>query len=274
MNKSFTLVEMIVVIAIIAVLAAIVAPSAFRAIEKAKLAKVTQDSKSIKSAAYAMYADTGLWPGSNWSDDAATDVLAGADKGEGFVFQGDDSDMPATWDGPYIEKWDVNHWGGWYWWDYNHGDQNGDGIGREHVLWIDNQRDNSGKRIPQGSRLKLDDMLDDGDLSTGRVQVWQTTNLGFILIHIRLKKYCTRFIIFLSENFVTILNPRLRPSLLALSKSSCIASISFLLVSTRSLLASSSSSITIFVALASRDTAKTCTVIVIASSPKARKNVS
>ncbi len=184
-KKSFTLIELIVVIAIIAILAAIIAPNAFRAIEKAKIATVIEDAKSIKSAAYAMYADTGMWPGSNWCDDPQ-DPLQCADRGEGFVFKGDDPDMPDTWDGPYLEKWKKNPWGGWYWWDFNFADQNGDGIGLEHVLWIDNGRENAGKRIPLSSRIKIDEKLDDGDLDTGRVQVWQgdhtNGNFGFILI--------------------------------------------------------------------------------------------
>ncbi|OPX29967.1 MAG: hypothetical protein B1H08_02735 [Candidatus Omnitrophica bacterium 4484_171] len=184
---GFTLIELIVVIAIIAILAAIVAPNAFRAIEKAKLTRVTEDSKNIKTAAYAMYADTGMWPGSNWGDDAGSDPLAGAPQGEGFVFSSNRANFPGTWwNGPYLDKWFKNPWGGWYWWDYNAADQNGDGIGNEHVLWIDNGRGNSGKRIPLESRIKIDERLDDGDLDTGRVQVWQGNhtngNLGFILI--------------------------------------------------------------------------------------------
>jgi general secretion pathway protein G len=184
-KQAFTLIELIVVIAIIAILAAIIAPNAFRAIEKAKLARVEADAKAIKSAAFAMYADTGMWPGSNWADEIG-DPLQGADRGEGFVFIGDDPDMSANWDGPYLEKWLRHPWGGWYWWDYNNADQNGDGIGGEHVLWIDNGRENAGFRIPLSSRIKIDQHLDDGNLHTGTIQVWQgddaNGNLGFILI--------------------------------------------------------------------------------------------
>jgi len=181
-HPCFTLIELIVVIAIISVLAAIIAPNAFRAIEKAKVAKVVSDAKNIKTAAYNMYADTGFWPGSNWADDSDHDDLSGAEAGEGFVSDPGVDD----WEGPYLEKWSQNPWGGWYWWDYNQGDQNGDGISREHVLWIDNSRNNAGHRIPLSSREKTDRVLDDGDLEEGRVQVWQGTpaggNLGFILI--------------------------------------------------------------------------------------------
>ncbi|MDD5729781.1 MAG: prepilin-type N-terminal cleavage/methylation domain-containing protein [Candidatus Omnitrophica bacterium] len=185
-KRAFTLIELIVVIAIIAVLAAIIAPNAFRAVEKSKIAACQEDSKSIKTAAYSMYSDTGMWPGSNWIDDAPTDPLAGAAPGEGFVFKGANANMPGTWDGPYLEKWKTNPWVGTYYWDYNAADQNGDGINNEHVLWIDNGNNNAGKRIPLSSRVKIDQQLDDGDLHTGRIQVWQgndtSGNLGYILI--------------------------------------------------------------------------------------------
>ncbi len=181
-QRAFTLIELIVVIAIIAILAAVIAPNAFRAIEKAKVSHITEDAKVIKTAAYAMFGDTGLWPGSNWGDDSATDALAPAAQGEGFVFKGNNVNMSDSWDGPYIDKWPFNPWGGQYWWDYNFADQNGDGIGQEHVLWIDNGQGNAGKRIPQSARLKIDQTLDDGNLSSGRIQVWQGTNLGYILI--------------------------------------------------------------------------------------------
>lgn len=189
-RKSFTLIELVVVIAIIAILAAIIAPNAFRAIEKAKIARVCEDAKTLKTAAYNMYTDTGFWPGSNWSDDSGHDPLSPADRGEGFVTSpthgSGASQAQIMWDGPYIDRWFRNPWGGWYWWDYNYLDQNGDGIDSEHVLWIDNGRGNSGRRIPLSSREKIDDKLDDGNLDTGRVQTWQGShsggNLGFILI--------------------------------------------------------------------------------------------
>jgi general secretion pathway protein G len=180
-NKGFTLIELIVVIAVIAILASVVAPNAFRAIEKSKIARVVHDSRSIKAAAYAMYSDTGLWPGSNWSDDP-TDPLQGAALGEGFVDKGDDAEMPDTWEGPYLEKWTINPWGGFYYWDYNDGDQNLDGVNHEHVLWIDNGLNNANKRIPTKSRTRIDEVLDNGNFTTGTVQIWQATNFGYILV--------------------------------------------------------------------------------------------
>ncbi|MCP4653502.1 MAG: prepilin-type N-terminal cleavage/methylation domain-containing protein [Candidatus Omnitrophica bacterium] len=187
MKKSaFSLIEMIVVVTIIGIIIAVALPDIMRGIERSKIARIVSESKSIRTAAYSMYADTGFWPGSNWSNDYPEDPLAGAAKGEGFMNFVDDADMPNGWLGPYLEKWIKHPWGGWYWWDYNENDQNGDGVGGEHVLWIDNRRGNSGNRIPLASRFKIDETLDDGNLRTGRVQVWQGNNtrgnLGFILI--------------------------------------------------------------------------------------------
>jgi general secretion pathway protein G len=180
-HRGFTLIELIVVIAIIAILAAVIAPNAFRAIEKSKIARIVQDSKVVKTAAYAMYGDTGLWPGSNWNDDPL-DPLQDSAQGEGFVFKGTKAAMPDSWDGPYMSRWPINPWGGQYWWDYNEADQDGDNIGQEHVFWFDNGRANTGKRIPLSAQLKIDQTLDNGNLSSGKVKVWQAPNFGYILV--------------------------------------------------------------------------------------------
>ena len=184
-KKSFTLIELVVSVTIIGLLSAMMIPKVMQGIDKSRVASVVTDSRNIRNAAYAMYADTGLWPGSNWSDDTGTDPLAGAAGGEGFTFKGTNPHMPSTWAGPYLEAWHKNAWGSWYWWDYNETDQNGDGVGNEHVLWVDNSYGNT-KRIPLNMRTKIDQTLDDGNLHSGTIQVWQgddtSGNLGYILI--------------------------------------------------------------------------------------------
>jgi len=192
-KSAFTLTELIVSIVIIGLLSAIMIPKIMTGIDKARIASIVTDMRNIRNAAYAMYADTGLWPGSNWGheDIGPWDPLAIANAGEGFTFRGTNPNMPDTWAGPYLEVWHRNPWHGWYWWDFNLADQNGDGVGYEHVLWIDNGCDtcsNAGHRIPANMRLKIDQVLDDGDLDTGMLQVWQNRfdyvngNLGYILI--------------------------------------------------------------------------------------------
>lgn len=179
--------EMLIVFTIIAIICAIMIPRIMFGVERSKIARVVEEARQIRNAAYGMYADTALWPGSNWGDDASNDPLAPANAGDGFVRRSNDPSMPNTWAGPYLEKWTKNPWGGIYWWDYNFADQNGDGIGREHVLWLDNQGGNAASpRIPLKYRLKIDQVLDDGNLDSGMIQVWQgnytSGNLGYILI--------------------------------------------------------------------------------------------
>ena len=71
--------------------------------------------------------------------------------------------------------------GGTYYFDFNEADQNGDGIGNERVLWLDNGRGNSNFRFDQELRLAIDEKWDDGNLRTGTVQLWQGSNLGVII---------------------------------------------------------------------------------------------
>ena len=186
MKKTFTLIEMLVVFSVIGIISAMLIPRVMVGIERAKVARVVEEARQIRNGAYQMYADTSLWPGSNWVDDIAHDPLAGCNAGDGFVRPGSSSAMPSSWSGPYLEKWTKNPWGGIYWWDYNETDQNGDGTGHEHVLWIDNGAANDGHRIPLKYRLKIDAILDDGNLHTGTIQVWQgddtNGNLGYIMI--------------------------------------------------------------------------------------------
>jgi prepilin-type N-terminal cleavage/methylation domain-containing protein len=192
-RSAFTLTELVATVVIIGFLSAIMIPKVMTGINKSRVAAIVTDTRNIRNAAYAMYADTGLWPGSNWANDsdanAGGDPLAPANAGEGFTYKGNNVNMPDTWAGPYLEAWHRNPWGGWYWWDFNLQDQNNDGIGYEHVLWLDNIYSNTNNRIPNNMRLLIDLTLDDGNLSTGMMQVWQIDpvnnppgNLGYILI--------------------------------------------------------------------------------------------
>lgn len=112
-ERGFTLVELLVVIAIIGILAAIIAPNAFKAIEKGKVAAAEADYKAIKAAALNAYTDTGIWPPS--SDAAGEDPGLVTKEYWGDNDNNPTNDDPATWNGPYLERWpSKNPWGGTY----------------------------------------------------------------------------------------------------------------------------------------------------------------
>jgi len=164
MKKGFTLIELIVVIAIIAILAAIIAPNAFKAIEKAKISKAVADMKTIKTGVLTFYADTGGYPDrTSWVKDSG--LMKNEDTG-GNPFSG--------WDGSYLEKSpDPHPWSGTYWldphWDLAKG-SNAEFI----ILWNDACHKDypnhiEGCGIPASVQQKIDEILDDGNLSDGDV---------------------------------------------------------------------------------------------------------
>ena len=98
-KKAFTLIELMVVIAIIGVLLAVVAPQVFRQINKGKTAACEQFYAAVKTAATSYYADNMSWP---------------PDGGSGNLIE---TTGAATWDGPYLDRWQAtNPWGGTYGW--------------------------------------------------------------------------------------------------------------------------------------------------------------
>ena len=167
MNKSFTLVELIVVIAIIAILAAIIAPNAFRAIEKAKIAEAAGDFKAFKNAAYAFYADTGDWP-MGWGRDGFYHCGGEPEWDNGYITNV--KNWPG-WDGPYLEKLKgKNPWGGAYCFEYWDVDHNGS---REYFIEFNTcgyPYCTGSSPVPLSSAQRLDAMLDDGNLSTGEIR--------------------------------------------------------------------------------------------------------
>lgn len=183
-NKGFTLVELLVVIAIIGILAAVVAPNAFRAVEKSKIAAVVADLKAIKAAALAYYADTGAFP-------PCDDVYSGSTSTyRGIDFLENHSNITG-WNGPYLENWPKgtywnNSHGGTFQWQgqyetsyntsthvatYNPSIYFGSGPrsdGKSDVTIELNFGDSGLSNADIGKIVqRVDDMLDDGNLSTG-----------------------------------------------------------------------------------------------------------
>ncbi len=170
---GFTLVELIVVIAIIAVLAAVVAPAAFRTVEKSKIAKAVSDFKAIKAGVADLFADTGNKPHGYNSQVRIvdSDLMRNA---SGY----------ANWDGPYMDRFPGNHpWRGTYYFTTN--GNMGRGPGYEFAIEFENRcfpnGPNGGCPIPVPSSDRIDAMLDDGNQSTGEVQIVPWTDLHWAL---------------------------------------------------------------------------------------------
>ena len=169
MKNFFTLIELIVVIAIIAVLASIIAPNAFRAIEKAKISKTVADMKAVKAASSAYYADVGRWP---WNGAVYPPVGEWVpNRGLGFVT----NDGAVGWDGPYLEKWPTASWSGKnmeFLYFYYLSDWDGDGDLVSHFMSIRTPPGGDSSALPMPVMQKIDEILDDGNLSTGKIQLY------------------------------------------------------------------------------------------------------
>lgn len=163
MKKSFTLVELIVVIAIIAILSAIIAPNAFKAIEKAKISRAIAEFKSMKTATLSFYSDTGSWPLSagGWVRVEASGLMSNTNNWPG-------------WDGPYLENNVSTHpWGGIYWLEvFNLGGnaQPDFTVEMNDICYGGSPRGKCG--LPQTSAQRIDNSVDDGDLSNGAFRRW------------------------------------------------------------------------------------------------------
>ena len=174
-KAGFTLIELIVVIAIIAILGAIIAPNAFRAIEKAKIAKAVADYKTLKQASYSLYADTGKWPiySKPYSGTSIRNTPLLRDVGL------------AGWDGPYLEKDpDPHPWAGIYAFIFGDWDSNN---AHELILsFNDNCHPHPANPstecdVPLSSTVKIEKVVDDGNLSAGEVRLLATGDKNNIM---------------------------------------------------------------------------------------------
>jgi general secretion pathway protein G len=170
-----------VVIAIIAVLAAVIAPNVFQATEKSKIANCISTLRAIRAAAFAFYADIGNLPCSKaggWGKDpgfvqqitAATCWPVEGGCNPGCI------DIP-RWDGPYLEKWpEISPWrkggGGKYNWNRWDGFF---GCTRLGTVTLEIYG-----AIPQQSLQRIDQILDDGDLTKGGIYVYSAPPYEFL----------------------------------------------------------------------------------------------
>jgi type II secretion system protein G len=162
LEKGFTLVELLVVISIIGLLASILFVSLNSAIEKAKIARAVSDIRQIQTAIGIFQYDTGELPGiCDYSCTATNDPYLNS------------LDVPG-WNGPYAEIWNRSDpWGG----DFGarcDADIDGDGQIDCGILLNDDRQgtngDDNGAQKPYNVMVRIDTILDDGDLSTGVVR--------------------------------------------------------------------------------------------------------
>jgi prepilin-type N-terminal cleavage/methylation domain-containing protein len=159
---GFTLVELLVVISIIALLSSIVLASLNSAREKARIARSVAQVRELIKVVALYYDDTGQYPSDcRLACNAANDPFL-------------NSLGVSGWKGPYFTVYNLTHpWGGHIGFGSST-DLDGDGFTDIYIVLDDdapgtNSSDNSGM-IPVESLVKIDEILDDGDLTTGMVQ--------------------------------------------------------------------------------------------------------
>ena len=157
-RHGFTLIELLVVIAIIGILASAVLASLNDAREQANYTKSIQDMRALRNNLALYYNDTRTLPPRCGADcDASTDPFLNA---LGV----------SRWNGPYGSVWDKSHpWGGGY--SVNSYDAYQDGTVEVFIVMDDdkpatNAANNEGT-VSTVALVGIDQILDDGDLSTG-----------------------------------------------------------------------------------------------------------
>ena len=145
LQRSWTLIEMVMVIVILGILAATAVVKINDVIQAGRVSKAASDINSIKKAVMSYYGDKGYFP---------AEVSAGTDPGL----------AP-----DYIEAWPAETpWNGEY--DYNYGTYanfNYDGTsGNEVYISIDQGSTSLSSTV----RTEVDNLLDDGVTSSGNVR--------------------------------------------------------------------------------------------------------
>jgi general secretion pathway protein G len=119
-QSGFTLLELMIVVGVIMILASFGAVAAHHTRERARLSLLYTDIRTAKSAAQRFEQDVGFYP---------LDCGAGVDPGLVDKYGWQEGSHSGAWDlanaeglldgwnGPYMEKWGRNPWGGVYEWD-------------------------------------------------------------------------------------------------------------------------------------------------------------
>lgn len=162
LNKSgFTLIELLVVIAIIGILSGTVLVNLNSARESARIAKTVLEIRNFKSAFVKFHVDTYTLPSRCRVQNSCNASIDPFLNNLGVV----------GWSGPYVSGgvYDKTHaWGGHI--GIENSDYDSDGIVESFLVFDDDPPgsapSNSGQ-IPNSTLLKIDEKIDDGNLSTG-----------------------------------------------------------------------------------------------------------
>jgi prepilin-type N-terminal cleavage/methylation domain-containing protein len=168
---GFTLMELLIVVSIIGILATIILASLNEGREKARVTAAVASIKQVEKTVSLYIADTGTFP----AVDCMVDIVLCDATNDPFLV----SDGNPEWRGPYGSIWDRTHpWGGHIGVEIGGEGSNPDGDGNgvpDYYIFLDDDRvgtsgaDNGG-RIPDVSMLAIDRVLDDGNLTTGRMR--------------------------------------------------------------------------------------------------------
>lgn len=158
-SKAFTLIELLVVIAIIGILAVIISVAIGSARNKARVSNAAREIRATQNAFEMFYNDTDTLPADcRVHCTAATDPFL---NNLGVI----------NWTGPYIGTgiYDKTHaWGGHI--GIQNGDYDNDGEIESFMVFDDDPLGaipNDSGQISNDMLLKIDTLMDDGNLSTG-----------------------------------------------------------------------------------------------------------
>lgn len=146
-NRGFTLVELIVVVTIIGLIASIAIPAYAQSRQNTIVARTANDFRQFSDKFEVHILHTGEWP----ADGLPTTIPAGMEE------ELDDGDWGT-----------VNATGGYWDWDF-------DTFGITAAVSIDNPT------IDEETMREIDSLLDDGNLSTGRMRLMNATHLSLVL---------------------------------------------------------------------------------------------
>jgi general secretion pathway protein G len=119
-QSGFTLLELMIVVGVIMILASFGAVAAHHTRERARLSLLYTDIRTAKMAAQRFEQDLGFYPldcGAN-VDPGLVDKYGWRDGNHSGAWDVADAEgLLDAWNGPYMEKWGRNPWGGVYEWD-------------------------------------------------------------------------------------------------------------------------------------------------------------